>query len=73
MVSVVVHKTALVVDDELLGAAREVLGTRGVRDTVDAALRAVVDADRRRRHVERLLAGPGDLGDPVVMARAWRK
>ncbi len=68
-----VHKTALVVDDELVAAARVVLGTRGLRDTVDAALRAVVDADRRRRHVERLVAGPGDLGDPAVMAQAWQK
>jgi Arc/MetJ family transcription regulator len=68
-----VHKTALMVDDELVAAARAVLGTKGLRDTVDGALRAVVDADRRRRHVERLRAGPGDLGDPAVMARAWRK
>lgn len=67
-----VHKTAVVVDDELVAAARAVLGTKGLKDTMDAALRAVVDADRRRRHVERLRAGPGDLGDPAVMAGAWR-
>ena len=68
----VVHKTAVVVDDELVAAARAVLGTKGLRDTMEAALRAVVDGDRRRRHVERLSAGPGDLGDAGLMARAWR-
>jgi Arc/MetJ family transcription regulator len=66
------HKTAIVVDDELVAEARAVLGTKGLTSTIDAALRAVVDAERRRRHVERLRSGPGDLGDPDVMGRAWQ-
>jgi Arc/MetJ family transcription regulator len=65
------HKTAIMIDDELVAAAREALGTKGLTATVDAALRFVLDAERRRRHVERLRAGPGDLGDSDVMHRAW--
>ena len=65
------HKTALMIDEDLVGAARQVLGTKGLRDTVEAALQAVVDFDRRRRHVERLSAGPTDLSDPEIMAAAW--
>ncbi len=54
-------------------AAREILGTVTLTDTVDAALAEVVHLRRRSRLVE-VLFTPGalDLDDPEVMAGAWR-
>jgi Arc/MetJ family transcription regulator len=52
---------------------QEALGTSGITETVDRALRAVLAAEARRREVERLTTMRGiDLDDPEVMARAWR-
>jgi Arc/MetJ family transcription regulator len=60
-------------DSTLLAKAAEVLGTRTKKDTVNAALRRVVQDDIRRRHVEELAAGAlPDLLDPEIMASAWR-
>lgn len=42
-------RTNIEIDDELLARAREALGTRTKRDTVDAALRDVVTRRRRLR------------------------
>ncbi len=61
------------IDDQVLNDARGVLGTQTIKDTVGEALRRAVAAEARRRHVD-YLAGGGlpDLGDPEVMAGAWR-
>lgn len=68
-----VTKRLVDIDDQVLENARGVLGTHTIKDTVGEALRRAVAADARRRHVE-ALAGGGlpDLGDPLVMAGAWR-
>jgi Arc/MetJ family transcription regulator len=61
------------VDDKLLEQAREVLGTRTRKDTVNAALDETVRRHLWRRHIERLKTMEGlDLHDPEVMKRAWR-
>ena len=61
------------IDDAALDAAREALGTRTIKDTVDAALRAASDLAARRRHLERFRAdGLADLRDEAVMGRAWQ-
>jgi hypothetical protein len=54
-------------------AARDILGTRSMTDTVDAALAEVIRLRQRQRLVE-LLLEPGalELGDPAAMADAWR-
>ncbi len=67
------RKTSFEVDFEKVDAAREILGTRSLTDTVDAALDEVVRLRERRRLVE-LLFEPGalELGDPAAMAGAWR-
>lgn len=64
----------MVVDDDLLGRAREVLGTSGLKDTVDRALEEVVWAARRRRLARLLRTGDAfDFeGAPVERAREWR-
>ena len=67
------HKTTLMLDDAKLRRARKVLGTKGIRDTIDRALDEVLALDARRRLVERLRTMKGlDLDNAEVMAGAWR-
>lgn len=61
------RKTTLVVDDEKLAAARGVLGTRGIRDTIDAALDEVL----RRAAVARTIEELREM-DRELVERAWR-
>lgn len=68
-------KTVIDLDNDLLGAAAEVLGTRTKKDTIHAALARAVEVDQLRRERRRLLIdslGSPDLADPEVMAEAWR-
>ena len=70
-------KRLIDVDDDVLEAARRVLGTDTMKDTVNAALRASVQAGERRQHadsaaLERFAAASRDLRDDDVMADAWR-
>lgn len=46
------HKTTLVVDDAVLEQAAEILGTKGVKATVDAALREVLVRYAREHFME---------------------
>jgi Arc/MetJ family transcription regulator len=65
-----VRRTTLDIDEDMLAKAREILGTRGVKDTVDEALREVV----RREAGKRLMAWykeNEDLRNPEIMERAW--
>ncbi len=67
------RKTSFEVDFAKVDAAREILGTTTLTDTVDMALSEVVKLEQRRRLVE-LLFDPGalTLDDPAAMAGAWR-
>lgn len=67
------RKTSFEVDTAKVAAAKEVLGTRTLTETVDAALSEVVKLRQRKTLVE-LLSRPGalELGDPDVMSGAWR-
>ncbi len=47
-------KTSLVIDRSKVAEASEILGTRTIAQTVDAALQEVIDLRRRRRVVERI-------------------
>jgi Arc/MetJ family transcription regulator len=58
------------IDDEMLAQAREILGTRGVKDTVDEALREIVRIEAGKRLIARLKENE-DLADPQIMAQAW--
>lgn len=67
------RKTTIEIDDDLVARASAVLGTRGLKATVDAALNEVVAREARMRLVERLRTMDGlDLDDDEVMACAWR-
>ena len=67
------HRTTLVIDERKLARARKLLGTKGIRETVEAALDEVIALEERKKAVEQLrtLDGLG-LDDPKVMAKAWR-
>jgi hypothetical protein len=67
------RKTSFEVDFSKVDAARGILGTKSLTETVDAALDEVIKLEQRKQLVE-LLFTPGvlDLNDPDVMAGAWR-
>lgn len=65
------RKTSLVVDFEKVAAAREVLGTATLTDTIDAALSSVVDHARQRRLLD-FIADHGDEFDWDAADRAAR-
>jgi Arc/MetJ family transcription regulator len=65
--------TQIELDSRLLAQAAQVLGTKTTKDTVNEALRRVVQDEIRRRHVDELASGElPDLADPTIMAAAWR-
>jgi hypothetical protein len=67
------RKTSFEVDFEKVDAARGVLGTRSLTDTVDAALDEVIKSRERQRLVELLFDSDAlELDDPAAMAGAWR-
>ena len=67
-----VRKTTIAIDEEKLESAKEILGTSGIRDTVDAALGEITVRAARERLIEQLRTMDGlDLDDPDVMKQAW--
>ncbi len=67
------RRTTIEIDDELLSRAREVLGTNGLKDTVEAALDEVVKTALRRRLADRLASPDGIDRDALLEARrSWR-
>jgi Arc/MetJ family transcription regulator len=65
--------TQIELDQELVERAATILGTRTKKATVNEALRRVVQAEDRRRHLEELAAGAlPDLSDPDIMRAAWQ-
>jgi len=67
------RKTTLVVNDDLVARAGAVLGTKGLKATVDRALEEVLALAARRAVIEQLVELRGlELDQPDVMATAWR-
>ncbi|MGH8935090.1 MAG: type II toxin-antitoxin system VapB family antitoxin [Acidimicrobiia bacterium] len=68
------RRTTIEVEDSLIEEAKAVLGTAGLKDTVDAALVEVIRAARRRALADRLATGEGlDFDEATVRAaRRWR-
>lgn len=73
MGTVTKRKTSFEIDTAKVDAAKEILGTKTLTATVDAALDEIVKRQRRLELLE-LLSDPStsDLADPEVMAGAWR-
>ena len=70
-------KRLIDVDGDVLEAAKQVLGTDTIKDTVNSALRASVQAAERRQRLDaealkRFADASRDLLDDDVMADAWR-
>lgn len=67
------HRTTLVLDEKQLAKVRKILGTKGIKDTIDRAFAEIVAMEQRKKLVEQLRTMDGlELDDPKVMARAWR-
>lgn len=68
-------KTLIDIDDDLLEAAREVLGTSTKKDTVNAALLEVLAGQERRKAAAALLdwGKRNDPWDDSIRDRAWRR
>lgn len=66
------HKTTLLVNDRKLARVRKLLGTRGIRDTYEAALDEVLAIHARARAVERLIKGLDYERLRKVRDEAWR-
>ncbi|HEV7482222.1 MAG TPA: type II toxin-antitoxin system VapB family antitoxin [Solirubrobacterales bacterium] len=66
------RKTSFEIDPEKLDAAKRVLGTKTMTETVDAALDEIVKRGGREKLLE-LLSTPGllELDNPEVMKGAW--
>ncbi len=65
--------TQLELNQELLAQAAAIMGTITKKATVNEALRRVVAAELRSRHLDELADGAlPDLADPLVMESAWR-
>ncbi len=54
-----IRRTTIEIDEALLGHAQAALGTRGLKDTVDAALTEVIRRAQRERLVQRIAGGAG--------------
>ena len=69
------RRTSIELDEEQLTRAQRVLGTKGVKDTIERAFDQVLRADLRRRLAERIRSGEGiDRGDEVLAeSRRWRR
>lgn len=69
------RRTSLEIDEDLLSRTQRVLGTTGVKDTVDRAFEEVLQADLRRRLADRVRSGKGiDRGEEILAAsRKWRR
>jgi len=68
------HKTTLIVDDKKIARARRILGTKGIRDTIDRALDEVIAIRARGRVVDQLRTMDG-LDERVLRnarKEAWR-
>jgi Arc/MetJ family transcription regulator len=66
------HKTTVEIDTDALSAAEAVLGTRGIKDTVNSALREVHRRAALERAAALFLAGEIHLPDEETWAR-WRE
>lgn len=66
------HKTTMVVNDRKVARAKKILGTRGIRDTYDAALDHVLAADRRARAIDTFLKGLDHRRLLRARDEAWR-
>ena len=67
------HRTTLEFDARKLAKVRRLLGTKGIKDTVERAFDEVLALEARRLALERLRTMKGlELDNAKVMSKAWR-
>lgn len=66
------HKTTVEIDTDALATAEEVLGTRGIKETVNRALEDVARRAALKRAAALFLAGEIHLPDEETWSR-WRE
>lgn len=67
------RKTSVEINEELLEAARRILATKTVKETVEKAFLEVLRAQARHEEIQALKKMEGmDLDNPAVMQGAWR-
>jgi hypothetical protein len=64
-----VKKTALMLDEDKVDLAREILGTTSSTDTIDAALTEIINQDKRRRLIEFMRNRPA--ADNELIRQSW--
>ena len=64
-----VRRTTIEIDDDLLHRAQEALGTRGLKDTVEAAFDEAIRMHLQMRFLERLRTGEGIDRGPEMLAQ----
>lgn len=65
-------RTLIDIDDAALAEAARALGTNTTIETVNRALKEIAGRKATRAALDDLLSRNDDLGDPDVMAGAWR-
>jgi|GEM_PF-1164431 len=65
------RRTTIEIDEALLGRAQAALGTRGLKDTVDAALTEAIRRAQRERLAQRI-AGGGGIDRSIDLLRETR-
>lgn len=66
----VTHRTTIELDEALLEETRKVLGTSGIRETVEGAMREVTRAAKRAQLADRIRTGQGFDRGPEILAAA---
>lgn len=61
------RRTTIDIDDELLTGAQAALGTRGLKDTVDAAFREAIRRALREKLGKRISSGAGIDRSPALL------
>jgi Arc/MetJ family transcription regulator len=65
-----VTRTTVELDQDQVAEARSVLGTNGIKDTIEAALDSVIRRSKREAFLQQVVNGDGlDLG-PEFLAQA---
>ena len=72
MLMIMTRRTTIEMDEDLLSRARAVLGTSGIKDTVDAALTDVVRREQLRRFADEVVTGKLFEMDPTLRDQMWR-
>lgn len=73
MITIAKRKTSFEIDTDKVDAAREILGTKTLTETVDLALDEIVKRRQREKLLDLLFDSDAlALDDPEVMRGAWR-